>query len=475
MLFNLHLAETKFPADRKYDVCVIGAGAAGITIAKTLAEKGKTVALIEGGGDQYSSESQHIYQGDVIGDPYFDLRTARLRYLGGSTNHWGGRCRSFEEIDFQRQYLGEQYNWPISFSEIEKYKTAACEILEIPDDFEPEQTNDADIKDITFQFSPPVRFKDKFSKLLNDSDKITLFINANLTQLYGQDGTIHAANFESFSEKKILINASQFVFAMGGIENSRFLMHFDAKNTGAFFAKNLPLGKYWMEHPHLNLGRALVDTRKVNTRHYSLSGRIQKELGILNCGFRVIPYTPNDGRTKAMVRDLLCAAPTLGKKVATLAGKNLICGAKLRAAWEQEPTISNAVQLSQETDIFGIPKVQLHWKKSHLDMLTIKESVRVFNTWLMAGDAGRLQLDSWMLNDGDAYPEQEIMGGNHHMGGTRMSTSVRYGVTDNNGQVFGSKNLFIAGSSVFTTGGHNNPTLPIVQLSLRLAEHLSQH
>ena len=110
----------------KFDTIIIGAGAAGITTAKTLEKFGKSVALIEGGGLEYSEESQNIYRGLVKGDPYFDLDVTRLRYFGGSTNHWGGWCRPFEKIDFQRNYFGEKYEWPIRFEEIDQYKNEAC-------------------------------------------------------------------------------------------------------------------------------------------------------------------------------------------------------------------------------------------------------------------------------------------------------------------------------------------------------------
>ena len=83
----------------------------------------------------------------------------------------------------------------------------------------------------------------------------------------------------------------------------------------------------------------------------------------------------------------------------------------------------------------------------------------------------RIQLHDWLIKNKN-YPEYDELAGYHHMGGTRMSISKKYGVVDNNCKVFGSENLYIAGSSIFTTGGHNNPTLPIVQFSLRLADHL---
>ncbi len=117
--------------------------------------------------------------------------------------------------------------------------------------------------------------------------------------------------------------------------------------------------------------------------------------------------------------------------------------------------------------------MNLKWSKNNLDRKTVKESVRFFNNWLLKNDTGRIQLNEWMVDDTD-YPTNDELAGCHHMGGTRMSNSSQLGVVDKNCKVYGSSNLYIAGSSIFTTGGHNNPTLPIVQFSLRLSDYLKK-
>ena len=98
---------------------MIGGGAAGITIARKLTSVGKKVVLCEAGGQYFSNESQGVYQGRVEGDEYFDLEGCRLRYFGGSTNHWAGWCRTFDAIDCERSYLSEELVWPIRKRDIE--------------------------------------------------------------------------------------------------------------------------------------------------------------------------------------------------------------------------------------------------------------------------------------------------------------------------------------------------------------------
>jgi choline dehydrogenase-like flavoprotein len=172
------------------------------------------------------------------------------------------------------------------------------------------------------------------------------------------------------------------------------------------------------------------------------------------------------------VKDLLCIAPALGERVAAMAGQGLVCATMLRAAWEQAPVAENAVTLSgTERDSFGIPRVNLRWRKTALDRKTIETSIALFNDLLLDSDIGRFRLSDW-LNDGGDYPANDERASFHHMGGTRMYESPRYGVVDENCKVFGSDNLYIAGSSIFTKSGMNNPTLPILQFALHLADHL---
>jgi hypothetical protein len=470
MLTNLNDTQSDSNEFDNFDIAIIGAGAAGITLAHKLSSNGKHVALVEAGDYDFHDASQACYEGKVVGDPYYDLNTARLRFFGGTTNHWGGWCRTFDPVDFERGYLGPEYEWPINKKEIDAYLHEACNILEITPDFNDSSSLNSNIKTVEFKFSPPVRFREKYFNQLIKNEKIHVFLNANLVDISGDSNKIETARFKSFNNKNLAIKAKKYAFCMGGIENSRFLLWFQQKYGEQFFTNSPALGKYWMEHPHYTLGRALVNKDKVSERFYSLNGKQQKDLSILNCGLRV-QHLNSEG-TKELIREVMCLAPKLGSKLADMAGKDLVCGANFRAAWEQAPRVENKISLDKETDQFGIPKSILYWKKYPLDRKTITQSIAEFNRWLLEIDAGRVQLQDWLLNEED-YPENDEIGGFHHMGGTRMHKDPQFGVVDQNCKVFGSENLYIAGSSIFTTSGHNNPTLPIIQLTLRLADKLS--
>lgn len=451
---------------------MVGGGAAGITIARKLASYGKMVVLCEAGGQYFSSESQSDYEGRVEGDKYFDLDVCRLRYFGGSTNHWGGWCRTFDAIDFDRSYLSEEMVWPIGKRDIDPYFEEACNIVEISSDFGDRPPNKFGVKIINFHFSPPVMFGEKYYGELNESTNALVYLNANLVNVSVTDRAIKSAEFKTYGDQTLVVNAQNFVFAMGGIENSRILQWLHSRHGDSLYDSRLPVGCYWMEHPTFTLGDAIVDKGLADQKYFGISEALQREKGILNCGLFIegLGYQGTD----ELVADLLCAAPSVGKRIAGLAGKYLVCGGRVRSAWEQAPARENRVALSSnDRDKFGIPRPILYWKKSDLDRLTIMTSLGILNNWLLAEDLGRLKPYDWLL-DSAPYPDDGEIGGNHHLGGTRMGNNPEIAVVDSNCLVFGTENLYMAGSSVFTSGGHANPTLPIVQFSLRLAEHLGK-
>jgi choline dehydrogenase-like flavoprotein len=146
---------------------------------------------------------------------------------------------------------------------------------------------------------------------------------------------------------------------------------------------------------------------------------------------------------------------------------------------EQAPNPDSRVTLSGKLDGFGNPRADLHWRTNDQDKHTLRVMARVLASTLERQDLGTFRAEPWLDDPDPAWPVDPTVGnhpigGYHHMGTTRMASSPEHGVTDKNCQVFGYSNLFVAGSSVFTTAGWANPTLTILALSHRLAGHLRQ-
>lgn len=465
------------------DYCIIGSGPAGMTCARALASKSRKILLLEGGDRLFSDQSQSLYQGETIGDKYFDLNACRLRYFGGSSNHWTGWCRPLDPKDFDGKGPARAGRWPFSRSELDPYLPGAFKILEV-------EPPPADIplpgrmlRKVAYSFSPPVRFGEKYDAEITASDSILLCLNCNLTGTNVSGGAISSIPVENYEGARAEIKARIFILACGGIDNSRLLLWCNAASNGALLKGGADrVGRYWCEHHFATIGDAIVATdfvKRPDDPHgplgaamtfVSLTPRMMEGAGILSCGMRLLPTS--GGEAKALLEDLACVAPTWANWAYEALVDGSLCAHTLKATAEQEPQFDNRVALGEIKDRFGIPKVQLHWRRSELDMRTMREAAKALGFFLATQDIGRARLEPWVLGEAD-YPEDVEIAGYHHMGGTRMSDDPASGVVDRNCRLYGMANLYVAGSSVFPSGGHTTPTTTIVQMALRLADHLA--
>lgn len=461
------------PADHVFDVCIAGSGPAGMTLALALAEKGKSVLLLEGGKKNYSDYWQDLYVGDVIGDPYFGIDVARLRQLGGTSNHWGGWCRPLDDVDFEYKADFPEAHWPISRSDLDPYLTAALKILNVSGDFRDEILSSR-LKRIDFIVSDPItNFATKYDRLLDRSQNLVLALQCAVVGVELGKARVTGFRVRDFAGTFRDVRAEKFVLACGGIENSRLLLHFNAESDKRLIPHCDALGRYWMEHPHFTIGEVVAKDEDATGREfYCLTPESTREAAVLNCGLRLEWTRQRDGLREAM-HGLGCVAPKIGEWLYQRIDKRLICVGTLRAAWEQEPNPDSRITLSADRrDAFGMPLTVLDWRKTPRDLVTARTAAIELGAHLARTGRGRMKLYDWVL-EGGPWPENDELGGYHHMGGTRMSAAPERGVVNSDLRLWSQENMYVAGSSVFPAGGHANPTLTIVQLSLRLADHLS--
>lgn len=475
--------------DEIFDVVIIGAGAAGITLALQFAEAGIKTALVEGGGYKHSDQSQKIYNGFNEGLSY-PLQASRLRFWGGSTNHWTGWCRPFDDKAFMPRPEIDYPGWSIGSEQLIPYLSKALEIVEIDpaSTWEPDATpdnrsnfdqaiSDSDFNEIYFRWSPPTRFKDKYIEQLEQDDNITLSVNDSLINFeYTPEGEIIGAvlrNLTTHDDRTVY--GKQFVLACGGIENARLLLHINAENGVDFGNHSGYLGKYFMEHPHFYEAVEFVMVDRVYEhdvlpapsapwqymyRFFCPTNNFLKAHDILDSTIRMRMYQHR--------KDMLSSIDELST-ITTLSGKDNWQAGVLDIVVEQPPLITNAITLSDETDDLGLRKTILNWRLTDIDYKSTRQPLLAFAKFLVEADLGRCKLASW-VTDEQEIPEQQP--GMHHMGTTRMARTESEGVVDTDCKLYGIKNLYIAGSSVYPTGASINPTLTLVQLALRLADHL---
>ena len=487
------------------DVCVIGGGAAGITIARKLSERKVNVCLLESGGFNYVDKAQSLYDGKNIGRDYFPLTTTRLRFFGGSTNHWGGMCGQLDESDFlEREWIANS-GWPIKLNDLLFFYKEAHEICGLKSDnydidkFEsdlnaPQLFSDKSMfESEIIRFARPItRFGAKYKNELGESEYVKVILNANVLEIISSENgeSVSSVMFSTFDKKKYRVKAKGYVLAAGGIENPRILLLSRGSNQTGLGNENNLVGKNFIEHPKFRCGEIYFSEPGFDRRLYDEDLRrrrgvnahavvrptyaLQKKEKISNVNLFLGPVEeinktdldqPPDNFVEKVGRYLT------SKEIIDHQGYNKYFRAAEQCrhtpvfgVWEQVPNFLSSVTLGDEKDYFGQNKVTVDWQFTDSDFRNFNKSLELFANELGESMLGRFKIDVSL------FPG--YMAGHHHMGTTRMNNNPKLGVVDENCKVHGKDNLFVAGSSVFPTGGAINPTLTIVALSLRLSKHL---
>jgi len=488
--------------DTVFDVCISGSGPAGLPLALKLAARKHRVLLLEAGGLQFSQRSNDVYQGSNTGLEYFEPHASRQRFFGGTSNHWGGWCREMSAGNFMVREYVPYSGWPIRKADLDPYSAEAGKILHVhtPEvaDYLLQGEQDAGLRKTAFRYSePPARLGQKFRQAVAESDHLFCMLNASLVDidLAENRDAVTAFHVSGYDGKRYRARAGQYVLCHGGIENPRTLLNANHQMQHGIGNDAGLVGHFFMEHPHFTTGFGIVNHAHPGLQRFAGAGcsglraaiyepteAFQQRERVLAFGLRFIPQQgmcQPDEQTpfRARLKQLVCNPDALlgsGEGVAPEAGAGRVFDMCFKTAAEQSPDPASRISLGDDRDRFGNRRVLVHWQLNELDIRTLKESALQAGRLMAENDLGRVRLPDWLL-DADPVPpglSSDEVAGYHHMGTTRMADSPRRGVVDRNQRVFGIANLYIGGSSVFATSGHVNPTFTIVQLSLRLADHL---
>ncbi|MFT0520082.1 FAD-dependent oxidoreductase [Pseudomonas faucium] len=462
-----------------YDVCIIGAGPAGITLALRLAQAGWRVVLLEGGGHEYAPRSQELYKCTSSGLELYAEET-RLRFLGGTSNHWAGRCRPFTASDFAVQPPGDLPGWPIPYAEIERYLPAAMDIVDLPQGKAFQPLNVAlkgdDFDADRFLLSPPTRFAQKYAAALNDTPGLDVFINCNCVDLEfdkasGRLASIQVSDYERNRQRLV---AKKFILATGAIENARQLLNSQSLQAAGVVSPDGLAGRCFMEHLNIDMGTFILRDGQDGSQHqyYTTDAFVAEyHAGKGNVTTAVLEEVRTYGRTaevKHFLENLACDMG-VASKIAFIANFSCPGDGVISTMIEQFPNVQSHLSLLDEKDALGMGKVNVNWALSEHDRHTIKCIGSELAKQFADAGLGFVKLNDFVYDTSLALKLQPHA---HHMGTTRMAASPEFGVVDSDCKVFGTHNLYVAGSSIFATSGASNPTMPLLQFAVRLAEHL---
>jgi choline dehydrogenase-like flavoprotein len=476
------------------DLAIVGGGPAGISLALALADTPLHMILLESGGMNFDARTQALYGGPVVGAPYRGLDASRLRYLGGSTNHWGGWCRPLDEIDFEERSWLPHSGWPFRRKAIERHLLRAQSLCEAgPWLYEDAGKLVASIGAALplgqggvvtrwFQFSKmrgsvlPTHFGERYGDDLKRVRNLSTYLHANVTRL-GLNAAarkIDQLDVATLGGRKFKIKPKIAVLAMGAIETARLMLASnDVMTAGAGNANDL-VGRFFADHP---IPR---DTATLVLFDGRLAPFYQNNTDLVGAIVRAGLFPSENYRRANAVMDSSTtiedkvALDDLGKAAvaATAAAFGVDAGQavafSLGCGMEVAPDPDRRITLDTKRDALGMPRSKLHMRIADSDFANFRATLKELGRQLLASRVGMLRLN---LKERGQWLEG-LDWGNHHMGTTRMQADPKKGVVDANLQVHGLANLFVAGSAVFPTYGAANPTVNLLALTLRLADHL---
>jgi choline dehydrogenase-like flavoprotein len=486
------------------DVCVVGAGAAGISAALSLAARRLDVVLLESGGHELEEATQQLYAPASTGSTY-PVPTCRLRYFGGTTNHWGGACRPLDPFDFESHEWVPESGWPLSRADLAPYYAAAAPVLDLSRRefaFDPAERGasglapllGADARDfepIIWRRTQPgaLNFGAKYRPAIRDSSRIRCVLHANATELVPVESAtaVQELRATTLGGAEFRVRARGFLLATGAIENARLLLDSDSRTPGGLGNANDTVGRYFADHGFRTIGWMLVTHPEAWLREERFMRDVpQSGFRIEDTGFASTPAyrtasrslgfammaAPFDHNPKAPGANAIRELTVDRDRFPVRRPKGLGTPGDLRwigliGVAEQSPNPNSRITLQDERNAVGSRRAAIHHAVRAEDWKSLRESARRFGTAVAQSGHGRmkfadLEVGSWV----------EGVGG-HHAGTTRMSDDPRRGVTDRQARVHGIANLFVAGSSLFPTSGHAHPTYTVVALALRAADRLA--
>ena len=488
------------------DVCIVGAGPAGLTLAQALADRGASCVLLESGDGGRLSESQELNAGTSLGDPYPDLRQSRFRGIGGTAAIWNtylagepyAKYVPLDPVDLEpRESLGNP-GWPVQYPALLPWLRRAQEICELgPFDYRasawqsgsaaPFPVGDSGLRLTAYQLGAAARFTRAMPANLAKHPGVRLVEGATVIGLDLGGERVTGARWASSSGMTGSVRSGLVVLAAGAIENARLLLALE-RSAGIEVGEGGWLGRGFMEHPVDRTLRLIPRDPAMTaadgffaprrTPFGAVTGRIGLEPDLLrserlcNATIRLVyddepPVLTSPGLRRIARRlvPLLSVRRAIGGLMRRLPRPSSPRpdGVQVWLDLEQAPHRENRILLSAEVDALGVPRAALDWRWRREDE-DRRQAVRsALAAAIARAGAGRL------VTAADLPLETAV---HHHAGTTRMSEDPRDGVVTSDGRVHRLENLYVIGASVFPSAGVANPTLTVVALAVRLADHL---
>jgi choline dehydrogenase-like flavoprotein len=491
------------------DICIIGAGAAGVSIALDWMNSPYKVILLESGGFEYDDKVQDLNAGKTTGQKYYPLKASRLRSFGGTTGHWAGMCSPYDHVDFMKRDWVPDSGWPIERKEMDPFYARAHQVLHLGPynyDFNYWQKELPNLNAFPldqnviwnkmWQFSQ-ARFGVMYKDIIVKSKNVHLYTYATAVNITANPNlsAVNEVTVKNYAGKTHKVRAKHFILACGAIQNARMLLASNSQVPKGLGNDNDVVGRYFMEHLEVASAELWL-LKPFPTDLYSwqygitkasaelaITEKVQAENKILNGTASMAPlalarhtkprmetWQDDDPRKSA---EKMFAQWDEAAKAAEKENKGNIARAyQFSTRIEQSPNPNSRVTIGDEKDELGMPRANLHWELSPLDKKSIRRIYQLIGQQMGIAGIARVKMMDFLVDENDNSFPDSTNGGWHHMGTTRMGNDPKKSVVNSNCQVHGIDNLYVAGSACYPTAGAPNPTFTLVSLSLRLSDHV---
>jgi choline dehydrogenase-like flavoprotein len=519
------------PTDIDCDLCIVGGGMVGLTVARAFAGANLRVCVIETGARRADPDAIALNQVAADDHPYPDPIGTRPRQLGGSTALWGSHCAPLEDEDFNSLQGNSAPGWPFGVDHLRPYYERAQAVLGLgPYVYDDRawpiygerapQFDPALIRVRFWQFRSPRRFPlvlplrmgPAYAGELDRAANLRVFTNVTATRIkLSQDGRKAVGlDLRSLTGRHGRLTGKMIVIACGTIETARLLLASNDVMPNGVGNQHDLVGRFFQEHPHAQIATIAPNNpeqflESISIRHrrqgavwqplLTLTPQLRRARDVLGASASIDAIQSFESPTRAaaevlrhilegrrpphmlahlrrLVRQPANVARNIWRRLSDNRGimpefDSIIAYARI----EQEPNPESRVTLTSDRDRLDMPRARISWRLGERERRTIQVLAETLVQEFTRLGLARIEPDEW-VRTGAHWPK-ELKGGPHHAGTARMSDDPKSGVVDRHGKVHGVENLYLGGASVFPISGYINPGLTVTAMALRLADHLT--
>jgi choline dehydrogenase-like flavoprotein len=436
-------------------VCIIGCGVAGIALALEFERLGIDAVALESGGFKADEATSDLYRGINSGLPYAFADNCRTRFLGGSSNCWGGWCAPLQPLDMERRAWVAESGWPFTRADLQPFYERAHRFLRLgpvnydiahwvgaigrPDVFRVPLPSGR-VEDHLTQFSAPSRMGRVHRDALKRARCVRTLLHANVVDIETAplSEAVRRVHVRTLSGRAFTVEAQHFVLACGGIENARLLLASNKDRKQGLGNQNDLVGRYFTDHPRLTLGtvdlapqsrrnklydikfhylnRAVQSNGTFVSAQFGLSRQTQQQEGLLNSllWFSSVFAGEGSAAADALIRmkqrfhgksdPAYGFAADLGRMAVDPVNlvsfgaarlfqpRALIKKVQIQIVCEPAPNRDSRVTLAEAVDALGMPRVRVDWRVTDQAKRTYDRTLAIFAEELRLGGVGKVAL-----------------------------------------------------------------------------------